>query len=104
MFNSQEDVVDDVLRIGLPNSTDGLLSKMDVKVLTDDKHAFPPYELCILAREDSMRDFPGLQNALEELSGKFTDEKMRAMNYEVDGRHRPIVEVAAEFLALAGLK
>jgi glycine betaine/choline ABC-type transport system substrate-binding protein len=80
------------------NATDGLLSKLDVKVLDDDKHAFPPYELCIAAREDRLAAVPALRAALAELSGKFTDRKMQDLNYQVDGRHRPVADVAAEFL------
>jgi osmoprotectant transport system substrate-binding protein len=80
------------------NATDGLLSKLDVKVLEDDKHAFPPYELCIAAREDRLNSVPGLREALAELSGKFTDRKMQELNYQVDGRHRPVADIAAEFL------
>ncbi len=80
------------------NATDGLLSKLDVKVLDDDKHAFPPYELCIAAREEQLSAVPGLRAALLELSGKFSDRKMQELNYQVDGRHRPVSEVAAEFL------
>jgi glycine betaine/choline ABC-type transport system substrate-binding protein len=87
------------------NATDGLLSKLDVKALDDDKHAFPPYELCIAAREDRLSTVPGLRAALNELSGKFSDRKMQELNYQVDGRHRPVAEVAAEFLRSAeGLK
>jgi glycine betaine/choline ABC-type transport system substrate-binding protein len=80
------------------NATDGLLSKLDVKVLDDDKHAFPPYELCIASREDRLTAVPGLRAALTELTGKFSDRKMQDLNYQVDGRHRPVAEVAAEFL------
>ena len=87
------------------NATDGLLSKLDVKVLEDDKHAFPPYELCIAAREDRLHAVPGLREALAELTGKFSDRKMQELNYQVDGRHRPVAQVAAEFLQNAdGLK
>ncbi len=87
------------------NATDGLLSKLDVKALDDDKHAFPPYELCIAAREDRLSAVPGLRATLAELSGKFSDRKMQQLNYEVDGRHRPVAEVAAEFLqSTDGLK
>ncbi len=86
------------------NATDGLLSKLDVKVLDDDKHAFPPYELCVAAREDRLSSVPGLRAALAELTGKFTDRKMQDLNYQVDGRHRPVAEVAAEFLQSAGLQ
>jgi glycine betaine/choline ABC-type transport system substrate-binding protein len=87
------------------NATDGLLSKLDVKALDDDKHAFPPYELCIAAREDRLSSVPGLRAALAELQGKFSDRKMQELNYQVDGRHHPVSEVAAEFLrGTEGLK
>jgi len=86
------------------NATDGLLSKMDLTVLSDDQHAFPPYQVCIVARQDSMRDMPGLREALDELSGKLTNARMQELNFQVDGRHRPVAEVAAEFLKQAGLQ
>jgi len=85
------------------NATDGLLSVMDLKVLQDDRHAFPPYQVCVAAREDTLRAIPGLREALLELSGKFDNPKMRALNYQVDGLHRPVAEVAAGFLTAAGL-
>ena len=56
------------------NATDGMLSKMDLQVLRDDQHAFPPYQVCIVARQDSLREIPGLREALLELSGKFTNQ------------------------------
>jgi len=80
------------------NSTDGLASAMDVTVLEDDRHYFPPYECAAVVREDTLSRYPKLREALESLSGKITDPVMRKLNYEVDGRHRPVPEVAAEFL------
>jgi osmoprotectant transport system substrate-binding protein len=85
------------------NATDGLLSKMDLKVLRDDRNAFPPYQVCIVARQDTMRETPGLREALLELSGKFTNQKMQNLNLQVDGQHRSVAEVAAEFLKQSGL-
>jgi osmoprotectant transport system substrate-binding protein len=80
------------------NATDGVLSKMDLKVLRDDKHAFPPYEVCIAIRQDTMREFPGLREALLALSGKFTNARMQQLNYQVDVNHQPVAEAAAGFL------
>ena len=80
------------------NATDGLLSKLDLKVLADDKHAFPPYQVSIAVSQDRLRETPGLREALQELSGKFTNQTMQQLNYEVDGEHRPVSQVAAEFL------
>jgi osmoprotectant transport system substrate-binding protein len=80
------------------NTTDGALSKLDVRVLKDDKHAFPPYQACIVVRADTLVQNSGLRQALLELSGKITNDQMRRMNYAVDGEHRPVREVARDFL------
>ncbi len=80
------------------NATDGVLSKLDLKILKDDKNAFPPYQACIEVRQDALQTFPGLRAALDELSAKFTNETMQKLNYEVDGDHRQPREVAAGFL------
>lgn len=86
------------------NSTDGLLSKLDVQALVDDRHAFPPYQVSIAVRQDSLSSVPGLREALTELTGKFTNQKMQELNYRVDGEHQPVATVAAEFLKAAGLE
>ena len=80
------------------NSTDGLISALDVKVLADDRHYFPPYQCAVVVRSEALERFPGLRAALGELSGRLTDDIMRKLNYEVDGKHRAPREVAAEFL------
>lgn len=80
------------------NATDGLLSKMNLKVLADDKHAFPPYQVSIVASQARLNETPGMREALQELSGKFTNQTMQQLNYLVDGEHRPVSQVAAEFL------
>lgn len=81
------------------NSTDGLLSVLDVKVLDDEKHYFPPYECAVVVRNATTARYPRLRTALEELSGRLDDAAMRKLNYAVDGEHRAVRDVAAEFLA-----
>jgi glycine betaine/choline ABC-type transport system substrate-binding protein len=85
------------------NATDGLLSKLDLKVLADDLHAFPPYQVSIAVRQDRLRAIAGLEAALQELSNKFTNQKMQQLNYQVDGEHRAATQVAAGFLKDAGM-
>lgn len=86
------------------NATDGLLSKAEFKMLADDRHAFPPYQVGIAVRQDTIEAAPGLREALLELSGKLTNERMRELNYQVDGEHRSVAEVAREFLTGSGLR
>lgn len=86
------------------SATDGMLSALDVKVLKDDKHAFPPYQACIVVRSDTLASYPDLQKILLELSGKLSDSAMQKLNYEVDGKHRQVRDVAKEFLVSAKLQ
>ena len=80
------------------NATDGLIAAMGLTALRDDKNYFPPYDASIAVRGAALRSNPPLRSALEELSGKFSTEVMRNMNYQVDGKHRPARDVAKEFL------
>jgi osmoprotectant transport system substrate-binding protein len=86
------------------NSTDGLLAARDLTMLEDDKHYFPPYEAVPVVRADALGRLPEMRGALLELAGKINDEEMRRMNYEVDGEHRDIADVAREFLRAKGLE
>jgi osmoprotectant transport system substrate-binding protein len=86
------------------DAIDGRIMSADYRVLADDRHAFPPYQACLLTRQDVLAAEPRLSGYLAELSGKFTTEGMRKMSAEVDLDHIEPAVVAAEFLAQAGLK
>jgi len=81
------------------NATDGMLSVLDLRILADDRHYFPPYEAAPVVRAAVLSSHPRMREALDELAGKLTDQTMRRLNYELDGRHRSLAEVAREFLA-----
>ena len=81
------------------NATDGMLSVLDVKMLRDDKSYFPPYQAALIVRAQSLSAYPGLRAALDQLAGKLSDADMRKLNYQVDGKHRPVAEVARELLS-----
>ena len=80
------------------NSTDGLISALDLFQLEDDRHYFPPYEAVILARRDVLENNPTLAEVLARLERAISTEEMRALNYRVDGEKRPPREVVAEWL------
>ncbi|MCI0416801.1 ABC transporter substrate-binding protein [bacterium] len=80
------------------NSTDGLIAKLDLFVLEDDRYYFPPYQAAPVVRIDTLKRFPGLREALNQLGGKITEKEMRQMNYAVDVEHRDVKQVVADFL------
>jgi osmoprotectant transport system substrate-binding protein len=84
------------------NTTDGLIPALDLFVLEDDRHYFPPYEAVPIFREETLRQHPEVKQALNELAGKISDAEMRQLNYEVDGQKRDVKEVVREFLREKG--
>ena len=85
------------------NTTDGLIPALDLAVLEDDKHYFPPYEAVAVMRQALVAKHPEVAAALAELAGKISDQDMQQLNYAVDGQHRDLKEVARDFLGKKGL-
>ncbi|HSY91490.1 MAG TPA: glycine betaine ABC transporter substrate-binding protein [Candidatus Binatus sp.] len=85
------------------NATDGLIPALDLIVLEDDRHYFPPYEAVPVVRVETLREHPEIGRALDELADKISDEEMQRLNYAVDGQHRDAKEVVHEFLKSKGL-
>src|SRR5436853_4793311 len=82
------------------NMTDGLIPALDLFVLEDDKHYFPPYEAVAVVREQTVAEHPEVTQALDDLAGNISDAEMRQLNYEVDGKKRDVKEVVREFLRM----
>ena len=80
------------------NMTDGLIPVLDLFVLQDDRHYFPPYEAVPVMRQVMLAHHPEVGTALEQLAGKISDDDMRRLNYAVDGQHRDVKQVVGEFL------
>jgi osmoprotectant transport system substrate-binding protein len=85
------------------NTTDGLIPALDLFVLEDDRHYFPPYEAVPVIRKETLDRHPEIGPALKELAGTISDAEMQALNYSVDGQHRDVEVVAREFLQKKGL-
>jgi osmoprotectant transport system permease protein len=64
------------------NSTDGLITALDLFQLADDKRYFPPYEAVFIARNDKTEI---LRDTFERLRNAVSTEEMRRLNYQVDG-------------------
>ena len=91
-------VRDGFVDAGLIYTTDGRVKGFDLKVLEDDKHFFPSYNVTPVVRQDVLASHPGLDAALNQLSALITDETITEMNKRVDIDHQSPQQVARDFL------
>jgi osmoprotectant transport system substrate-binding protein len=81
------------------NSTDGLIDKLGLVQLKDDRRYFPPYEAAAVVRRETVERYPQIAAAINSLAGKISDAEMRRLNLAVDGEGRDAREVVREFLS-----
>lgn len=91
-------VRDGFVDAGLIYTTDGRVKGFELKVLEDDKHFFPSYNVTPVVRKDVLESHPGLDAALNQLSPLITDEAITEMNKRVDIDHQSPQQVASDFL------
>lgn len=89
---------DSFVDAGLIYTTDGRVKGFDLKVLEDDKHFFPSYNVTPVVRQDVLASHPGLDTALNQLSAQITDEAITELNKRVDIDHQSPEKVARDFL------
>jgi osmoprotectant transport system substrate-binding protein len=81
------------------SNTDGLIAALDLVVLEDDLHYFPPYDAVPIVRHETLEKHPEVASALRSMSGRITAEDMRRMNYAVDGEKKDAAMVVRDFIA-----
>jgi glycine betaine/choline ABC-type transport system substrate-binding protein len=80
------------------NSTDGQIEALDLVVLEDDRHYFPPYEAAPVIRQAVIHRHSGVAAALAQLAGRISDAEMRRLNALADVEHRDIATIAGDWL------
>lgn len=83
--------------------TDGLIPALNLVVLEDDRHYFPPYDAIPIVRPQTLARFPRLGPALNQIVGRITTKDMRGLNYAIDGKHEDVKKVVSAFLATQDL-
>lgn len=79
-------------------STDGMISALKLKRLTDDKNLWPPYYVVPVVRSEALAANPKIADVLNRVSATLDEPQMAAMNYKVDGDKMEPRDVAREFL------
>lgn len=96
-------VRDGFVDAGLVYTTDGRVKGFDLKVLEDDKGFFPSYAVTPVVRKDTLEANPGLEEALNTLSGLLNNDVIMTLNAKVDIDHQTPQQVAHDFLREKGL-
>jgi osmoprotectant transport system permease protein len=85
------------------NSTDGLISVLNLTVLEDDKQYFPPYQAVPVFNQAILKKYPELRTAINQLTGLISTKDIQTMNYQVDNQSIPVNQVAHDWLELKNL-
>lgn len=83
--------------------TDGQISAMKLARLADDKNFWPPYRVAPVIRREIARNYPGIVQVLNLVTGLLTDEGQSELNWRVDGLKEEPRDVARDFLKKHGL-
>lgn len=106
-FKSSTPISTDLKYIGMESEqfdvtlafgTDGMILKTDLVLLEDDKRFFPEYNATYILRTDLEDKYPGVEDALNKITGLFNQENTIALNYRVDVLDEDPYLVAYEFL------
>jgi len=91
-------VADGTVDAAMGDSTAGRIPALDLVILEDDKHFFPPYYAAPIVRMDVLEQAPEIEEIFNRVAGKISNEQMQSMNYDVDEGKMEPVDVAREFL------
>src|SRR5262249_3662620 len=80
------------------DATNGLIAKLDLYALEDDRRYFPPYHAVPVIRGETLNRHPELRGLFDRLAGRVSDQDMRQMNYEADVERRDVSMVVKSFL------
>jgi osmoprotectant transport system substrate-binding protein len=80
-------------------NTDGLIAALDLVVLEDDRHYFPPYDAIPVVRPQTLERHPAVRAVFDRLANSISAEEMRRLNYAVEGEKRDAAVVVTDYLA-----
>ena len=92
------------VQVAMGFTTDGRIKAFDLTVLEDDLKYFPVYNPAPLVKKETLAAYPELEKIFKLLAKHLNSNSiMKNLNYQVDGEHRNIKEVASEWLKSVGL-
>jgi glycine betaine/choline ABC-type transport system substrate-binding protein len=90
-------------QVGIVFTTDGQLAQGKVKLIEDDQHLFPPYNVTLVFKTDKLSALgPDAQKTIELVQKGLTTEAMQELNSRVDIDKQTPAAVAKEYLKESG--
>lgn len=80
------------------NSTEGLISVLNLAILADDKNYFPPYQAVPIFNQSTLKKYPELSTVIDRLAGTISTKEMQRMNYQVDNQSRPVEQIVHDLI------
>jgi osmoprotectant transport system substrate-binding protein len=96
-------LTDNQVDVAMGFATDGRIKGFDLVVLEDDQNYFPVYNPAPVVKKETAAKYPELEKIFSELAPKLDTQTMTDLNYAVDGEHKNVKDVVAEWLKGAGL-
>lgn len=91
------------VKVAMGFATDGRIAGFDLVNLEDDQHFFPVYNVAPTLQQSFVDQHPEVVDILGTIAPLLDAETMQRLNYEVDGEHRDVEEVAHKWLVEVGL-
>lgn len=79
--------------------TNGLVARLDLFMLADDKQYFPPYHAVPVIRAAAISEHPELWTVFERLHNQIPHQVMQQLNYQADVERKDIPLIVSAFLA-----
>ncbi len=83
-------------------TTDGALVGDQFRLLEDDRHFWPQYQVAPVARIATLKAQPTLSSILNSVSRRLDTKTLQALNRQVDIEKRDVRQVASQFLDKPG--
>ncbi len=83
--------------VAVAYTTEGQLSKTEFVILEDDKHAWPPYNIAPVIKQDLLENNPQIKDILNKVTSKIDNSAIIKLNAEVDIDKKEYAEVAKNF-------
>lgn len=83
-------------------TTDGRIKALDLKVMKDDRHFFPNYNVCSVWRDEILQKYPQIKDLVEPVAAKLNDKTLIELNGKIDVDGQTPSQVAYRWLQSEG--